>query len=171
MLTTGPREVRQDRMSPKRFDAPPDGLYDAGLVGKCQSEPRKGHTMKTRMLLLTLLAGGVVSGLGCTTTVIDSGGETSATYRFGRLTATVEADIASAYQATEQAMQELGLNVVQKLQDQLEAQVIARDAQDKRIGVELLSITNAKTKVVIQAGSLVKAGRIDDTILANLKKG
>lgn len=126
--------------------------------------------MKTRILLLTLLAGGV-SGLGCTTTVIDPGGETSATYRFGRLTATVQADIADAYQATEQAMEELGLNVVQKLQDQLEAQVVARDAQDKRIGVELLSITNAKTDVVIQAGSLVKARRIYDTILANLKKG
>lgn len=127
--------------------------------------------MKTRILLLTLLAGGVVSGLGCTTTVIDPGGETSATYRFGRLTATVQADIAGAYQATEQAMQELGLNVVQKLQDQLEAQVVARDAQDKKIGVELLSITSAKTKVVIQAGSLVKARRIYDTILAKLQEG
>ena len=127
--------------------------------------------MKTRILLLTLLAGSIVSAVGCTTTVIDSGGETSATYRFGRLTATVEADIATAYQATEEAMEELGLNVVQKLQDQLEGQVVARDAQDKRIAVELLSITNAKTRVAIQAGSLVKARRIYDTIMANLQEG
>ncbi len=127
--------------------------------------------MKTRMLLLAVLAAAIVSGLGCTTAVINPGGEDAATYRFGKLTAAVPASISNTCQATEKAMQQLGLNVVQKLQDQLEGEVVARDAQDKKVVVKLLSTTEQSTKLTIGAGSLTRARRIYDMILENLQEG
>ncbi len=127
--------------------------------------------MKAQVALMTLLAVGILLGSGCTTAVINPGGEDAATYRFGKLTAAVPASISNTYQATEKAMQQLGLNVVQKLQDQLEGEVVARDAQDKKVVVKLLSTTEQSTKLTIGAGSLTRARRIYDMILENLQEG
>ena len=127
--------------------------------------------MRRRVLLIVLLSASILAGLGCTTAVINPGTETAATYRFGRLTANIQADITSTYQATEKAMEQLGLNIVQKTQDQLEAKVTARDAQDKKVVVTLLSTTDQTTKLTITVGSMVKARRIHDMIVDSLPEG
>lgn len=120
--------------------------------------------MKRRILLTTLLLAVPLSGIGCTTTVINPGTDSSATHRFGRLTAEEGKDIAAVYQATEAAMNELGLSIIQKVKDELEAKIVARDAQDKKIIVELVALTKSTTQVKVRVGSPEKARRIYQTI-------
>lgn len=124
--------------------------------------------MRTRIALVTLLVVSILLGLGCTTTQINPGTETSATYRLGALRAQLAADMEKSYQATEAAAQELGLSVVQRLKDKLESQITARDAQDRKIKISLLAVTGDATEVAIHVGSSEKAARIYQTILKNL---
>ena len=126
--------------------------------------------MTTRIMLIALLAGSILSGLGCTTTQINPGTETSATYRFGALNATINAAMDDAYQATDRATQGLGLSVVQKLQDKLESQIAARDAQDRKVTIVLLSVAADKTKLTVKAEPESKATRIYQAILDELAK-
>ena len=126
--------------------------------------------MTTRITLIVLLAGSTLLGLGCTTTQINPGTETSATYRFGSLHATVSAAMDAAYQATDRATQGLGLSVVQKLQDKLESQIVARDAQDRKVTIVLLSVAADMTKLTVKAEPESKATRIYQAILDELAK-
>ncbi|UCD49875.1 MAG: DUF3568 family protein [Phycisphaerales bacterium] len=120
--------------------------------------------MKHRIILAALLLATISLGVGCTTTVINPGTDTSATYRLGQLTAQEDKDIASVYAATEAAVDELGLSVIQKVKDELEANIVARDAQDKKIVIELVSLTKGTTEVKVKVASPDKAGRIYQTI-------
>ena len=120
--------------------------------------------MKRRILLATLLSALSLLGVGCTTTVIDPGTDTSATYRFGRLTAEEATDITSVYTAAETAVNELGLSIIQKVKDDLEAKIVARDAQDRKIIIRLVSLTRNTTEVRIHVGSPDRARRIYQTI-------
>ena len=120
--------------------------------------------MKRCMLLVALLLTTTLLGIGCTTTVLNSGTDSSATYRFGRLTAEEGKDISSVYAATEAAVDELGLSTVQKMHNELEAKVVARDGQDRKIIIELVSLTKDTTQVKVHVRSLDKAQRIYETI-------
>jgi len=126
--------------------------------------------MKTQITLFALLSAVTLLSVGCQTAVIGPGDKTSATYRLGKLSSTVPANISISYKAAEAAMQELGLSVVQRVKDQLEGKIIARDAQDNRIVVDLISVTDATTKLTINVNSLSKARRIYQAILDNVPK-
>lgn len=126
--------------------------------------------MKTRITLLALLSAGTLLGVGCETAVIGPGTKTNAVYRFGKLTSTLSADIGTSYKAAEAAMQELGLSVVQRVKDQLEAKIVARDSQDNRIVVSLVATTDETSDLTISVGSLAKARRIYQAILDNMPK-
>ena len=120
--------------------------------------------MKTHAPLTALLAAIVLVSVGCSTTVIEPGTQTSATYRWGKLTAQEPRGIDAVYAATEQALGDLGLNIIQKMKDQLEAEVIARDAQDKKIRINLVAVRKDTTDITIHVGSVEKARRIYQTI-------
>lgn len=124
--------------------------------------------MNQRTALLILLAGSLLTAVGCKTTVIEPGTDRSATYTMGALTATIPHDMATVYQAVEKAMGDLSLSVVQSVQDALEGQVVARDAQDKKITVTLVSAAKNVTEVKIAVGSMEKARRIHQAIHDNL---
>ncbi len=126
--------------------------------------------MKTRITLLALLSAGTVLGIGCETAVIGPGTNTNAVYRFGKLTSTLSTDIGTSYKAADAAMQELGLSVVQRVKDQLEAKIVARDSQDSRIVVNLVATTDEASELTISVGSLAKARRIYQAILDNMPK-
>jgi hypothetical protein len=119
--------------------------------------------MARRIVLTALLAVSLI-GSGCTTTVMNPGTDSSATYRFGVLKAEENRDISSVYQAAEAAVADLGLSIIQKVKDQLEAKIVARDAQDKKIIIELVSLTKDTTEVKVRVGSADKARRIYQTI-------
>jgi len=120
--------------------------------------------MKQRTLLIILLSVAILLGCGCTTTVIDSGTDSSATYRFGRLTAEEAQPIATVYEAAVTAVNDLGLSIIQKVNDDLEAKIVTRDAQDKKIIVKLVALTKDTTEVKVHTGSADKARRIYQTI-------
>jgi len=124
--------------------------------------------MKQRALLIILLFVAILLGNGCTTTVINPGTDSSATYRMGKLTAQESQDIGVVYQAAEEAMSELGLNIIQKFKDKLEARIVARDAQDKKITVEFVALTKSTTAIKVRSGSSERAQRIYQTIHDNL---
>jgi hypothetical protein len=124
--------------------------------------------MSKHAALTILLAGVLLTAVGCQTTVIEPGTDRSATYSMGKLTATIPHDIAIVYQAVEKAMGDLDLSVVQSVQDALEAKVVARDAQDKKITVTLVSAAKDTTEVKIAVGSMEKARRIHEAIHENL---
>ena len=126
--------------------------------------------MRTRVALIALLVAAVLLGSGCTTTQINPGTDTSATYRLGSLRATLDAGMDASYQAAEAAVQDLGLSVVQRLQDKLESKLVTRDAQDRKISISLLAVTADTTNVTISVGSSEKAARIYQTMLAKLKQ-
>jgi hypothetical protein len=120
---------------------------------------------------MALLVAATFVGSGCKTTIVSSGGETQATYRLGKLQAQEPQGIDAVYQATQQAMGTLGLNVIQQTKDALQAEIVARDAQDKKITVKLLSVTKDSTKLTIDAGSLEKDRRVYESIKSNLGGG
>ena len=120
--------------------------------------------MKRRTLLTTLLLATALVAVGCTTTMINPGTNDSAMYRFGRLTAVEDRDISTVYETAQAAMSDLGLSITQKVKDKLEAQITARDAQDKKIVVELASLSQNRTELKVKVGSAEKAQRIYQTI-------
>ncbi len=65
-------------------------------------------------------------------------------------------------------MSDLGLKVVQRTKDELQAEVVARDAQDKKVLVRLLSITKDTTRVMVDVSPVEKAQRIYQAIHDNL---
>ena len=125
---------------------------------------------KRYICLIFLLAAFVVFGQGCKTTVVGPEGQTSAVYSFGTLSAEEPNGLDSVYQATINALTELELSISQKLKDELTAKVIARDAQDTKITVDLVSITKDSTKMKIRAGSFTRASRIYQMIHESLQK-
>ncbi len=120
--------------------------------------------MKRRTLLATLLLTTTLLGIGCTTTVINPGTNDTATYRFGTLTAVEDKDISTVYDTAQAALSDLGLSITQKIKDKLEAEITSRDAQDKKIVVELASLGPNRTEIKVKVGSADKAQRIYQTI-------
>jgi len=127
--------------------------------------------MNKRMMLLVLLLATALVGLGCESTVLGPQGQTAATYRLGELKSHVASNIDTTFAATEQAMQNLGLNITQANQNQLDAKVVARGDDDKRIIVELTALTDQATRMNIDAGSLPRARRIYQAIMDSLGQG
>ena len=148
-------------------------LSDAGQDADLRWKPTQGRDteMKARIALITPLIAAVLLGLGCKTTIVGTGGESQATYRLGTLKSQEARGIDVLYQAAEQAMTTLGLNVIQKNKDALQGEIVARDAQDKKITVKLASITKDSTKLTIDAGSIEKDRRIYQAIKSTLPGG
>ncbi len=124
--------------------------------------------MKARICLIAVLAAAVLLGLGCKTTIIDPATQSRATYQMGKLTVEEPRDLNTVYAATEKAMSDLELKVVQRAKDELQAEVAARDAQDKKVLVRLLSLRKDATKVSIDVSPVEKAQRIYEAIHDNI---
>jgi hypothetical protein len=124
--------------------------------------------MKRRTSLFVLLNAAVLLGLGCEKNVTGPQGEFAGTYRMGKLTSNVQADMTATYQAAEKAMKDLDLIVLQTTSGQLGATILARDPQDRKIQVDLTSLSAKQTRMSIDTGSKASAARVYDAIIANL---
>jgi hypothetical protein len=129
--------------------------------------------VKRNCLLVTvLLVGSLLAG--CKTVYTGPDMETQAVYSWGTLKATENKPIAVVNAAVLKAMDDLGLTVTMKTADSLSAVVIARDSQDNKISINLTSLTENSTKVVIQAGPIGnedKSRIVYKQIQTNLKMG
>lgn len=122
----------------------------------------------TALLALTALV--ELTG-GCAAVLVGAGAGT-AIYVTGNLKAPVSEDINTVYQATLKAVEQLELKVSSKTKDALSAKIIARDAQDKKITINLVSASENTTKIAIRVGIFgneEKSRLIYEKIQKNLK--
>lgn len=120
------------------------------------------------VFLILLLVSTIVLGLGCKTTIEGPKGPITAVYSFGKFSTEEAIGINALYEATVKALTDLELNISQKTKDKLTATIIARDSQDTKITIQLVSITKDMTKMSIRAGSFTRASRIHQMVYDSL---
>lgn len=127
--------------------------------------------MKQRHVCVALLLFSTIALVqSCKSTIEGPNGPTTAIYSFGKFSTEESIGIDPLYEAAEKALTDLELNISQKTKDRLNATIVARDAEDKKITIELLSVTKDVTKMSIHAGSFTRASRIHQMIYDSLKK-
>ena len=107
---------------------------------------------------------------GCLAAAVGAGAGTVA-YMRGDLEAIEANDIDTVYAATKKAIEQLELNVSSDTKDALSAEIVARDAQDKKIIIKLKSTTEGTTEISIRVGTFgseTKSRLIHDQIKNNL---
>ena len=107
---------------------------------------------------------------GCLVAAVGAGAGTVA-YLRGDLETAEAKGIDAVYAATKKAMEQLELNVSSDTKDALSAEIVARDAQDKKITINLKSTTEGTTKISIRVGTFgseTKSILIYDQIKKNL---
>jgi len=107
---------------------------------------------------------------GCIVAAVGAGAGTIA-YIKGDLEVVESKNIDVVYEATEKAVEQLGLNVNKKTKDAMSATIVARDAQDKKVTIKLKATTENTTKISIRIGifgSETKSRLIYEQIRENL---
>src|SRR5262245_26506581 len=88
-----------------------------------------------------LIGGGAAAGIG------------GYAYAKGDLNATHNASMTKVWDATLKAMKELEYPVTVQAKDALEAHVVARNAEDKKIDIKLKELPNDATEIKIRVGT------------------
>lgn len=131
--------------------------------------------MRLRLVyLLLLLAGLAMSSGGCLAVAVGAGAAGTVAYMRGDLEAQEPYNIDQTYAATREAVEELGLHVIESEtgRDAMTARVTARDSSDKKVQVRLNAVTSNATKLSIRVGTFgddSKTQRIYATIQEHLK--
>ncbi len=95
---------------------------------------------KKQAFLIILLVGTMVLNEGCMVAAVGLGAAGTIAYVRGDLQAVESESIDDVYEATLKAMKELELLPTRKSKDALGAEIVAYDAQDKKITIRLKSI-------------------------------
>ncbi len=128
--------------------------------------------MQVRRVLMVLLLCGVGLLVGGCIVVAAGAGAGTVAYVTGSIEAVESKSIDAVYKAAEKAVGELGLVTTEKTKDALSAKIIARDAQDKKITINLKALAEASTKVSVRVGfwgDEVKSRLIYQKVQDNLK--
>ena len=127
--------------------------------------------MQKREVALTVLCLMMTVVLqGCLVAAVGVGAGTVA-YLRGDLEAVEAKDIDAVYVATKKAVEQLELDVSSDTKDALSAEIVARDAQNKKIAIKLKSTTEGTTQISIRVGIFgneTKSRLICDRIKKNL---
>ena len=107
---------------------------------------------KKQVFLIIILAGAAVLLEGCMLAVVGVGAAGTVAYVRGDLESVESENIDAVYEAALKALQELELLPTQKSKDALGAEIIAYDAQDKKITIRLKSMADGTTKLSIRIG-------------------
>ena len=128
---------------------------------------------KKQAFLIMMLAGAAVLLEGCMLAVVGVGAAGTVAYVRGDLESMESESIDVVYEAALKALQELELQPTRKSKDALGAEIIAYDAQDKKITIRLKSAAEGTTKISIRIGvfgSETKSRLIYQKIRENLQK-
>jgi len=131
--------------------------------------------MRLRLICLSmLLTSLMVSSTGCLAVAVGAGAAGTVAYLAGDLESEEPYDIDTTYAATEKAMADLKLHVIEgeSGHDALSATVVARDSADKRITVKLKSLTYRTTEISVRIGTFgseTKSRLIYNKIMENLR--
>jgi hypothetical protein len=126
---------------------------------------------KQQLILVSMLIGTAVMVQGCIIAAVGAGAAGTIAYVKGDLESVQSYNIDTVYQATLDAMNDLDLPVLSKTKDALTAEVVARDAQDKKVTIKLKAATEETTKLSIRIGTFgdkTKSQLIYDKIRENL---
>lgn len=124
---------------------------------------------KLQILAMVLAVMGI--GQGCWFLAGAAAGGAAAVYAGGDLEATVDAPVRDTYDATREAMRELGFRMTKSRADALTGEVVALDSRDKKIEVNLESKGEKLTYISIRIGIVgdkADSMRILDAIKRNL---
>lgn len=129
--------------------------------------------MRNTTAWLMLLIGGLCLCQGCSPHVRGTGTDAQAQYAWGKLKAELDYPIEATYQAAEKAMEQLELAVLTGEHDEVAGEILARDAHDDTVRVELEALPRSRTKMTVRAGFLGdknKTNVIFNTIMDNLRE-
>jgi hypothetical protein len=107
---------------------------------------------------------------GCLVVAVGAGAGTVA-YLRGDLESVEAKDIEAVYAAAKKAVQQLEFRLISDAKDALSAVIVLRDAQNKKITINLRSTTESSTKISIRVGTFgseTKSILIYDQIKKNL---
>jgi endo-beta-N-acetylglucosaminidase D len=107
---------------------------------------------KGNVFLIALFAGAAISAGGCMVAAVGVGAAGTVAYLKGDLEAVEAANLQTVYKATLKALDELELCVTRQSKDVLSAEIIARDAADQKVTINLKATTENTTKLSIRIG-------------------
>jgi hypothetical protein len=107
---------------------------------------------KGQVFLVLLLSGAVVLAGGCVVAAVGAGAAGTVAYVRGDLETVETAGLDALYKASLEALDKLELAVIQKAKDAMTAEIISRDAEDKKIRIKLKSTAEVMTKLSIRIG-------------------
>ncbi len=127
--------------------------------------------MMKKFLLLIVLLTLPLTFSGCFLLVAGAAAGTGVMYAKGDLEAALDENLDDVYQASTTAMDELQLMIVSKTKDMLEAEIIGRTSQDKKITIKIRKEGENLTKLSIRVGTFgdeAQSQAIYDKIRKNL---
>lgn len=112
---------------------------------------------KKQVVLTVLLVCGPVFVGGCPgillLAAVGVGAAGTVAYVKGDLNAVEGKQLDTVYAATKKAVEELELKVTTDAKDQMGAQIVARDSQDKKVTIKLAATTKDTTTISIRFGA------------------
>jgi hypothetical protein len=85
--------------------------------------------------------------------VVGAGAAGTVAYIKGDLEVVEPEGIDAVYEATKEAVEELGLKVTKDSKDALGAEIVARDAEDKKVTISLKATPEGTTELSIRVGT------------------
>ncbi len=109
------------------------------------------------LLLPVICLAALSGGTGCSTVQLTP--DTLGEFRFGELRTTVDANFATAYQASKTALEEKGLFLTQDDRKTIEAELKARDRGDTLVVVKVKEVAPGQSTIKIRYGVSGDAAR------------
>ena len=132
------------------------------------------HTKAISRLAVLLAASAALTTLattsGCFAVAVGAGTGATVAYRRGDLETTLDASFDQSLRAIDLAIAKLKFVKVSEKKDVLQADVIARNAADKKIELQLVKLTDHATKLKIRVGVFGDEG-LQAEILDQVKAG
>ena len=110
--------------------------------------------------------------LGCESPIHDTGPDVRVEYDWGTLEAELDYPLDATFLAAKEALTALEVVILQDEQDDLAAQLLARDAHDEMITIEFEVLPRSRTQMTIRVGSFGdknKSSVIFNRIMENLR--
>ena len=127
-------------------------------VARCFIVPAEKQTnyMKNKLLIVLLMSSLLMLNSGCALFVVGAAAGAGAggyAYVNGEIKSTESASLDRTWSATLAAMKDLEFPVTSQTKDALEANLTARNASDKKIGIKLKKVSETATEIRIRVGT------------------
>ncbi len=136
------------------------------IAGRPVDSPARAGRLGLLLGLLAVLAGCASNDTGRTVVPTD--------YGWGALKAQLDYPVSTTYAALTKTLVELGVNVLRDHHDNISAEIVASDAEDQTLTIELGALPEDRTEMTIRVGTLgdkSKSTVIFNRVMGNLRTG